>query len=151
ARSLVIPTDREETAGGDWSLAVMTDDRRTYQLLIDDSQLLGLSGVEIGGITWRQYIGASQSWPPVDVTFNSFEVRLSEGVEPSSRSGTFANNIIGQQFLARSGPLTVPANSFPGNHPTFAGGPVKTPTEFGYVVTFDTPYVYHGGNLVVEI
>jgi len=70
-------------------------------------------------------------------------IRLSESVEPSARSLTFANNVVGAQTLVRSGSLTIPTASFKTN-PT-------APHPFGFLIQFDTPYTYSGGNLLLEL
>src|SRR4051812_28105026 len=83
--AVVIPNDREHTATNDWFLGILSDARRTYQLIIDDSQLTQITGATIGGITWRQRADFTLNWPPAEVNYSSFEVRLSGGVEPSAR------------------------------------------------------------------
>ncbi len=115
---------------------------RTYQLLINENLLTGLVNKNILSITFRNFSTATTPWPEADVTFSNYDIYLSGSVAPSARSLTFAQNIVGQQILVRSGPLVIPANSFP------IGG---SPNQFGTPVTFTTPYLYTGGHLLIEI
>ncbi|MBX3375802.1 MAG: hypothetical protein KF678_02210 [Phycisphaeraceae bacterium] len=55
---------------------------------------------------------------------------------------TFASNVVGPQSLVRSGPLIIPAGSLT------AG---SSPNVFGFTVSFNEPYFYSGGNLLVEL
>ena len=61
---------------------------------------------------------------------------------PANRSLTFANNVVGPQKLVRSGPLTIPANSY---------GFGSTPNPFGPIIAFQSGYYYGGGNLLIEL
>jgi hypothetical protein len=139
---VVVPNSAQGAPGGGTFLGPLSTAQRTYQLLIDDVELTGLLGQQISGVTWRLLPSAVNNYPAADATFTSFDIRLSGSVDPSARSLTFADNVVGPQTLVRSGPLNIPAGSFP------AGG---SPTTFGHVVTFDTPYTYTGGNLLMEL
>ena len=141
--AVVVPNDRENTAGTGVFLGPLSNAARTYQLLIDDTQLTGAVGQQIDGITWRLPSAATANYPAADILFNNFDIRLSESVEPSARSLTFANNVVGTQTLVRSGSLTIPTASFKTN-PT-------APHPFGFLIQFDTPYTYSGGNLLLEL
>jgi hypothetical protein len=142
ALAAVVPNDRENTAGNATFLGPLASAARTYQLLIDDTQLTGLAGQQLSGITWRLSSSATANFPAADSNFASFDVRLSDSVDPVNRSLTFANNVVGAQTLVRSGPLTIPAGSFPAT---------TAPHPFGMVINFDTPYNYTGGNLLIEL
>jgi hypothetical protein len=142
ALAAVVPNDRENTAGNATFLGPLASAARTYQLLIDDTQLTGLAGQQLSGITWRLNSAATVNFPAADANFASFDVRLSDSVDPVNRSLTFANNVVGAQTLVRSGPLTIPAGSFPAT---------TAPHPFGMVINFDTPYNYTGGNLLIEL
>jgi hypothetical protein len=141
SQAVVVPNSAETTSGGGSFLGPLSNAQRTYQLLVDDTQLSGVVGHQITGITWRLLPSATAAYPAADQSFANFDIRLSEGVEPSARSLTFANNVQGVQTLVRSGPLNVPAGSFPVG---------SNPQPFGLVVNFDTPYTYTGGNLLLE-
>ncbi len=116
---------------------------RTYQLLIHSSQLTSFVGKDIKGLTWRLPSNATANYPVSDITFASYRIYLSGSVDPVNRSlAFFANNVVGPQTQVRSGPLTVTAGSYP------SGG---SPNSFGPEISFDIPYSYTGGNLLVEI
>lgn len=123
-------------------LSVYTSSARTYQLIIDDSQLTTLNGKYITSIAFRLPSSATASWPATDATFTNYEIYLSNGVEPSSRQLNFAANVVGPQTQVRTGPLVVPAGAL-----TFGADP----NAFSHLLTFGTPYLYNGTNLVVEI
>jgi hypothetical protein len=115
---------------------------RTYQLLIAESQLTQHLGNEMTAISFRLPASAVGDWPDVDISYTSYDIRLSGSVNPGDRSLTFADNVVGTQTLVRSGGLTVPAGSF-------ASG--SSPNPFGLQLNFDTGYLYTGGNLLIEI
>ncbi|CAN5348680.1 hypothetical protein BH09PLA1_BH09PLA1_13910 [soil metagenome] len=140
---VVVPNDRANTAGTGVFLGPLSNAQRTYQLLIDDTQLTGIVGQQVDGITWRLPSAATANYPTADILYNNFDIRLSESVEPSARSLTFANNVVGAQTLVRSGALTIGAGSFKVE-------PVA-PHGFGMLIQFDTPYAYTGGNLLIEL
>src|SRR5262249_26979599 len=56
-------------------------------------------------------------------------------------SPNFAENIGPDAVVVRSGPLTIPANFFPGG---------SSPNPFA-LIPFSTPYVYRGGDLLLTI
>lgn len=139
---VVVPNDRENTSGTAGFLGPLSSSARTYQLLIDDTQLTSVVGQQLNGITWRLLPSATANFPVADSTFTNFDIRLSDSVDPVNRSLTFANNVVGPQTLVRSGSLTIPAGSFPAT---------TAPHPFGFVIQFNTPYTYTGGNLLVEL
>lgn len=115
---------------------------RTYQMLIASSELTNLVGKNLTSISFRSLASATSSWPASDVVFTSFDIYLSGSVAPADRSFTFANNIVGAQTQVRSGSLTIPANSL-----TFGA----SPNAFSYDINFSSPWLYSGGNLLIEI
>ena len=123
-------------------LGPLSNAQRTIHFLIRDSVLTPLIGQEITALTFRLLASAIGNWPAADVTFNDYDIYLSPGVAPENRSFTFADNIAGPQKRVRSGPLTIPAGSFP-----FGG----SPTTFGTDINFDSAYIYTGGHLLIEI
>jgi hypothetical protein len=138
----VVPNDRAAVAGTAGFLGPLSSAQRTYQLLVDESQLTTVLGQPLVGMRWRLLPAATTAFPAADATFASYDVRLSGSVDPSVRSLTFVNNVVGPQTLVRSGPLTIPGGSFPVG---------SSPQPFGHVIGFDTPYVYTGGDLLIEI
>ncbi|HRI44253.1 MAG TPA: hypothetical protein PLL78_00055 [Fimbriimonadaceae bacterium] len=140
-----IPNDFGTTNAGGTFLGPMANAARTYQLLINESQLTAHVGRLIDGYAWRLPNSATAAWPTADVSFTQFDLRLSPSVAPASRSLTFASNVAGTQVLVKSGALLVPANSYP------SGASGTTANDWGPVIPFDTPYLYLGGHLLIEV
>lgn len=112
---------------------------RTYQMIIDDSQLTALSGQYLTSISFRLPASASTAWPAADTTYPDYQIYLSDGVEPVNRQLNFSANIVGTQTQVRSGSLLIPAGSVSNNG------------SFTFNINFNTPYLYTGTNLVIEI
>lgn len=123
-------------------LGPLANSARTYQMLIDDTQLTPLVGKYLNSISFRLLASASASWPASDATFNSYQIYLSNGVDPANRQLDFAANITGAQTMVRTGALVIPAGSLTSG---------SDPNAFSYNILFDTPYLYSGGNLILEI
>lgn len=123
-------------------LGPFANSARTYQMLIDDTQLTTLTGKYLTSLSFRLLSSASAPWPPTDATFSSYEIYLSNGVDPANRQLNFAANITGTQTLVKSGSLLIPAGSFTSG---------SDPNAFSYSLAFNTPYLYNGGNLIIEI
>lgn len=140
-----IPNDYGSTNAGGTFLGPLANAARTYQWIINENQLTAHVGRLIDGFAMRQPASSSAAWPTADVLYSTYDIRLSEGVAPASRSLTFAANVVGTQTLVRSGPLTIPANSYP------AGATSPAANDWGPVITFDTPYLYMGGHLCIEL
>lgn len=140
--TIVVPNAYAAVQGTGTFLGPLSNAQRTYQLLIDSTQVSGLVGQELTAITWRLLASASANWPTVNTTYANFDIYLSGSVAPPNRSFTFAQNIVGVQKQVRSGPLTITAGAFP-----FGG----SPTTFGSNINFDSVYLYTGGHLLIEI
>ncbi|WP_288245027.1 T9SS type A sorting domain-containing protein [uncultured Chryseobacterium sp.] len=112
---------------------------RTYQMIIDDSQLTALSGKYITSISLRIPTTAAAAWPASNTTYPDYQIYLSDGVEPANRQLNFAANVVGTQTQVRSGSLLIPS------------GAVTNNGNFSFDITFNTPYLYTGTNLVIEI
>ncbi|MFZ1321630.1 MAG: T9SS type A sorting domain-containing protein [Ignavibacteria bacterium] len=138
----VVPTAYSNIPGTSSFTGPLTISQRTYQLLINESQLIGMQVSVFHSITFRLPVAASANWPASDVTYANYDVYLSNSVDPANRSFTFSDNVIGVQKKVRSGSLTIPANSFTTGN---------TPNEFGMEITFDSSWFYIGGNLLIEI
>lgn len=137
-----VPGAYQNTPGTSSFLGPLANSQRTYQLLIHANQLTDLVGLPLTALTWRNPVAATTAWPVSDVTFTNYDIYLSGSVDPANRSLTFADNIVGPQTKVRDGGLTILADSFPG------GG---SPNDFGQKIEFDSPWLYSGGNLLVEI
>jgi len=118
---------------------------RTGQILISAAQLSSINiGDQIDGITWRMYTGNLAGYPLSNATWADYTINVGQGVAFGSQTTTFANNFIGSPTTVRTGPLTINQGSFP-------GGSAPNPNPFGPYIDFTTPYVYTGGNLLIEI
>jgi hypothetical protein len=140
--SIVVPNAYQNTPGTGTFLGPLTNTARTYQFLIQASQLTSLVGKNLTGFKMRIPTSSTANWPTSDVTYTNYDIYLSGSVEPSARSLTFANNVVGPQTQVRSGSLFIPANSY-----TFG----NTPNAFGPAITFNTPWFYSGGNVLIEL
>ncbi|TVQ32702.1 MAG: hypothetical protein EA376_04880 [Phycisphaeraceae bacterium] len=140
--SQTVPPAFEDTAGPNVFLGPMTIGPRTYQLLVHESLLTDLVGLDLTGISWRLPTSATVDWPAQDIAYANYDIRLSESVAPADRSLTFADNVVGAQSLVRSGGLAVSAGAFTSG---------DNPNAFAPSIGFDSNYLYSGGNLLVEI
>jgi len=134
-------------AGTEGSLAlggILMDSSQTAQMRIPASALSGLvNGDSITGLQFR--LSASQpSGPSVNYVFSNFDFTLSQPSASYSNAfnANFANNIGPNAALVRSGTFTFTAHSFPS---------VGSPTAFGPMIDFQTPYVYGGGDLLITM
>jgi len=138
----VIPPEYTSITGTATFTGPLANTPRTYQLLIQNTQLTALVGENITAISWRLPASATSNWPAADVSIASYDIYLSASVEPINRSLTFINNIVGPQRLVRSGILNITDSTY-----RFGG----SPNEFGPEITFDSAYLYTGGNLLIEL
>jgi len=143
----VVPSDYANYGGTNGLSTQFHYNARTYQVAIDPLALTGLpDGAEILGLTWRiRAVATYPTWPPQDVTFSAYDIQVSRSNYPAgSLSTNFAANIGPDVVLARSGPLTIPAGSFPGG----AEWPPDV-NPFGYEIMFSTPYTYRAGDTLL--
>ncbi|MBK7446083.1 MAG: hypothetical protein IPJ45_08680 [Ignavibacteria bacterium] len=138
----IIPNSYAGVTGTGTFLGPLSNAQRTYQFLIQSSQLTNVAGKVLTGLSMRIPASATANWPLADANFTNYDIYLSGSVEPSARSLTFANNIVGARTQVRSGSLTILANSY-----TFGG----SPNAFGTEIAFNIPWYYAGGNLLIEI
>lgn len=113
---------------------------RTGQQLINANQLSGIAiGSEITAISFRLYTGATQNFG--GATWSDYSIRMGESVAPLSSTNTFADNFLTSPTLVRSGALTLAAGSLTKG---------SNPNAWGVEITFNTPYIYTGGNLGIQ-
>ncbi|MCW5941527.1 MAG: PEP-CTERM sorting domain-containing protein [Fimbriimonadaceae bacterium] len=119
-----------------------TGQARTGQLLIHSSQLGAMApGDLITGFSFRMWNGATSTF--TGATWADYEIRVGAGVAPSAGSTTFADNFVGAPTLVQDGALTQSGYT--------SGASGATPNAWGNTITFQTPYVYTGGHLTIEI
>ena len=138
----VVPPDYTSAPGTATFTGPLANTPRTYQLLIQSTQLISLVGQNLTAISWRLPVNATSNWPASDVSFASYDIYLSASVEPINRSLTFINNVAGPQRLVRSGILNITDSIYRSG---------SSPNEFGPEITFDSSYLYSGGNLLIEM
>lgn len=143
--TVVAPNVRNTVEGSGTFLGFSTTASRRYMLIINSSELTSLVGMNLTGFSLRLNNASTAAWPPSNYTHSFFDVKLSESVAPSARSLTFASNVIGTQTDVRAGSITFGAGSFT------AGASGTTPNAFAPMIAFDTPYLYAGGNLAVDM
>lgn len=119
---------------------------RRFQYNVDEAALGIPAGATILGMTFRlDAANGSTAWPAADVTFSDYEIRLSQGVSTGAMSTTYADNIVGSQTLVVNGARTLNTGAFAAENAT------PTPEQYGTAIMFQTPYLYLGGDLCVDI
>jgi hypothetical protein len=140
----VFPNASTNASAGGTFLSPLANTARTYQMIIHASQLTPLVGRELTAIAFRLAPSASANWPATAATYTDYNIFLSNAVDPASRSLTsFASNVVGTQTQVRSGALNIAVGDY-----RSGGSPVN---DFGTEITFNTPWLYTSGNLLIEI
>jgi hypothetical protein len=106
------------------------------------------------GENWRPLGYVGSTWPDQAITFTQYDVQLSKPSatlvsqgEYLSLTPTFASYQDGGLTTVRSGPLTLPANSFAAD----GAIPATDIHSFGPTITFTTPYAYTPGDGIVML
>lgn len=133
---VVVPNAAATTEGNSFASSVAF----TIQTQVAASELTTIPiGSSITGLRWRLEGGAATAPTPSPVVYSDYEITLAQAANSiGALSSTLANNMVNPQ-LVRDGGLTIPVNSI-------AGG--ANPNSFAFVLTFDTPYTYQGGDLI---
>jgi hypothetical protein len=115
---------------------------RTYQMQFTPDALGGLpAGARITELRFRTSTNATGSFPTATVTWADYEVTLAQAANTvPGMSTTFSANLL-NPVLVKDGPLSVSPN-------TFTVGSV--PNQFATLMVLDTPYLYQGGDLVMQ-
>src|SRR4029078_10235117 len=108
------------------------------------TQLTGLVNHNLTGVTYRLTNIIPGPYPLVTTTWAEYSIRLGQSVAPNAAGTNFANNFLTSSTLIRSGPLTVPPRAWPQGSP-------PAPSPWGIEITFNTPYLYTGGNLALLV
>jgi hypothetical protein len=119
-----------------------TNAPRTYQMQFTQNALGGLPvGARITALRFRLSTNATENFPTATTAWSDYEVRLAQAFNPiPSMSTTFSANMF-NPVLVKDGPLTLGPDNF------IAG---SNPNSFAALVVLDTPYVYQGGDLVMQ-
>jgi hypothetical protein len=140
---IVAPNANTNVSGNNQQFGVLDTptDNVTFQFAYDASQFAGIAnGSVLHGIGFRLPGGASTFASPLVYSSMSIEVATA-AVGVGSLTTTFASNEGADNTVVRSGALTIPANSFVGG---------ASPNPF-FEIAFTTPFVYHGGSLVITV
>lgn len=146
AATVVVPNANEFSEGNSNDIAPLYLNSVTAVMVIASSELGSMPvGSSINAIGWRLNGSVTSDQPAGQRNFSDYEIYLGEAaVTPSTmQSGVAANYAGGSRTQVRDGGLQVPAGSIE------AGGGGGT-APFDFEIAFDTPYVYTGGDLVIE-
>ncbi|HET7065109.1 MAG TPA: hypothetical protein VFI49_12615, partial [Rudaea sp.] len=132
----VIPAGYESLPGNNVNNSPFGAGARRFQMAFGASALGAIPvGTAITAIAFRLAGPA----PDTDQTIAEFDVSLSTSAKPAgSLSTTFATNRGADAVLVRSGPLAITVADYPSG-------------AFGRPITFSKPFVYGGGDLLIEI
>ncbi|MBK9384931.1 MAG: hypothetical protein IPN34_08960 [Planctomycetes bacterium] len=153
AQSTVVPSSATSARGTSGLNSLLRDagQPRTYMLGLAATQLQGFAaGDVITGISFRGYAGPANpaSWPPVDASFASYEIRIGPARALASWTGSFASNWSSASQLVRSGALRIAAGTFTNDLASVA----PAPNAWGdFSFDFEVPYLYAGGDLGIYL
>ena len=118
-------------------------DAWTMQFVYSEKLLRYLPpGTKIQGLAFRLWSGQS-TWPPSERNWSNYSVQVSTSTQsPGELSTNFNDNIAADAVTARSGVLAIASGAYAG------GG---NPNPFGPVLSFNTPFVYQGGDLLITL
>jgi hypothetical protein len=105
-----------------------------------------LPGTLIYGLSLRldEQHGLSHpdSYPQAEFTWTRFDIKLGQGKQAPDLTNFFAGNYVGAPTQVRTGPLTMGVDFFPSS---------SSPHAWSTLIAFDTPYLYMGGILALEV
>ncbi|MCC5844081.1 MAG: hypothetical protein JJU05_07510 [Verrucomicrobia bacterium] len=140
---IVVPGDFETNSGTGGFNTLIRDEARTYQVQISESRLMDLIGLSLTGFSTRLSAANTSNWPSAPRTWANYDIVLSPAANHiNDFSSNFANNM-SDPLQVRSGSLTIDGNSFPRT--------LANPNPWGPLIQFDSPYLYSGGDLVMEV
>jgi hypothetical protein len=118
----------------------------TVQLIWNANQLTNLVGMQLTSIHYRLGAAIPNGYPLTTTTWADYQISFGPSVTPAAASTTIANNFLATPTLVRSGPLTVSPLAWN----TGGGGP-PNPNPWGVEITFQSPFIYTGGNLAMLV
>jgi hypothetical protein len=147
---IAVPNTITEDPATSGANAPINSAARTVQSYFDESQLTAMTQpVNITGMQFRIAANGGNvtgDWPPIPIIFSAYDVQLSRASaavraagQLSTMTTPFSDNQDGKLTQVRSGPLTIPAHSFPNSQPA---GQIR---PFGLFISFTTPYSYEPG------
>jgi hypothetical protein len=139
---VMIPPVADGVEGNGAEVLLTSNGGLVSQQFFRTADLTGLNvGDVILGIRLR-LDGVPPNTPPSPYTWSRFDIKMGVGKTPVNLTNIFADNYIGVPQQVRTGPLTMD----PGLCPT-----TGDPRGLSSLITFDTPYVYTGGILTLEV
>src|SRR5262245_24991320 len=144
ATPIVVPNANAGVEASANSFIPFSAQAQTFQYLLAASQFAAVPiGSELTSIGWRRD-GTESTGPTAAMIWATYDILLSTSLNPiGSLSPTFANNVGPDVTTVRSGSFTLNANAL-----TDIG--IATPNPF-FVIPFTTPYIYLGGDLLIEL
>lgn len=145
--SFVVPRSMENVSGGPGEgttgfYGIGQGDSRLYQYAASELAAQGLAiGDSIVGVRARSSSFAgfgTAALPAADMTWSDFTIKLAQATNTIANMSTTADLNMTNPMTVRTGPFTLPAGSLPGGSGLH---------DFGYLMTFTTPYIYQGGDL----
>ena len=148
---LTIPIQFANTEASSAENTALGNTSNTVQTVFNESALL-TSGIEVGdvltGLSFRVGAGGDRVAPNFIV--DNYIIRLStSNFSAGNLENVFEMNRGDDLVEVRSGPLTFNAADFDDTSIALGRGP-GIPNAFGAVITFDNPFTYNGGNLLLD-
>lgn len=155
---LIAPPDDENIFDSGLN-TVLRNVPRVYEEFIPAASLTNTGPITINGMRFRLAMGdnwrpqgyVDSNWPDVPATFADYTVTLAKAAsglvadgEYLSLSPTFAS-YLNNPVVVRSGPLTIPAHSFPADGGSFGVH------SFGATIPFATSYTLNPGDSLVML
>jgi hypothetical protein len=147
-QQVTLPNANDTVAGNsDNSIPIGAfSDGRHMSLYAADQFASVPPGSIITGMQLRLRNAEASGWPGADSTNSDYTITLSQSpLTPATMNNTYASNQT-NPVTVRSGSYLVPAGVYPAG--ANSGG---TPEGWGPVIDFQTPYVYQGGALAIDI
>ena len=139
AATVVAPNGSASSEGAD-SAQIIFNHEFTVQYQIGSAHLSAISAGDLITAVSFRLDGGQPTGPAEDVVFSDYTISLGQATSANLASDTFADNITNAQTV-RTGAFTIPAHSVTGGNATL--------NPFAATLTFDNPYAYQGGDLVI--
>jgi hypothetical protein len=153
AQTAVVPAGVNGLAGTGGYSNFFRNLARSVQIEMDASVVTAAGiapSTRITGISFRNpSYQVFPTWPATGLTatFTNYDVTLSRSTRSSAQglSTTYTDNIGPDAVMVRSGGLALPSGFLPG------GALTPNVNPWSGVITFTTPFLYTGGNLLLTI
>ncbi len=138
--AVVLPNSAASSEGSSSLVTALQTGPRTLQLQVAASQLTDIAvGNYLTSLSFRQNGGGSDA-PSSSYAYSQYKITLGAAANTiEGMSMTFADNML-SPVTVYDAALTATASSYPGG---------STPNPWGPEISFQVPFVYQGGDLVV--